>query len=197
MPLHHCCAFMPKIHLTNSEYTYLAQTYICTGASFKRVPIKVPERSNRRCCLLLCPRRRPGEQILATKTCQVYTTHGIPGMVYTTHGVPGMVCTVPRITLGGNITTVACWYQSTKYSHILGQSDTVYLVLYVVCSTTSSQNLTNVWIQYSYINVSLHPPAPSGRKVEMRSSLHGPYELGYTRATMGRTICEGVIRANL
>ena len=29
----------------------------------------------------------------------------------------------------------------------------------------------------------------------MRSSLHGPYELGYTRATMGRTICEGVIQS--
>jgi len=30
----------------------------------------------------------------------------------------------------------------------------------------------------------------------MRSGLHGPYELGYTRATMGRTIsCEGVIQS--
>ena len=30
-------------------------------------------------------------------------------------------------------------------------------------------------------------PAISGRKVGMTSSLHGPYELGYTRATMVMT----------
>ncbi|CAN0380721.1 unnamed protein product, partial [Ascophyllum nodosum] len=39
-------------------------------------------------------------------------------------------------------------------------------------------------------------PATSRRKVGTRSSPHGPYELGYTRATMGRTIsCKDLNRS--
>ena len=69
--------------------------------------------------------------------------------------------------------------------HAIGNNGTTWSSARAVKCTVKSGNERN---PHSVLNVHGKLPAYSGRKVGMTSNQHGPYALGYTRATMAGTM---------